>query len=96
MDVVMQVSFSETFNIVAADAVACDVPVVASAEVPWLKNYALATANSTTSMLEALLRVKRQNPADRIAWQRRDLTAYCHESKRIWWDRFGRGGLVPV
>jgi glycosyltransferase involved in cell wall biosynthesis len=96
MDIVMQVSFSETFNIVAADAVMCDVPVVASSEVPWLKNYALADANSTTSMLEALLRTLRHPRRARLEWQRRDLTAYCQESKRIWWHRFGRGGRVPV
>lgn len=96
MDVVMQVSFSETFNIVSADAVMCDVPVVASREVSWLKSYALADANSTTSMLEALLKTLRHNRHQRLEWQRRDLAAYCQESKRIWWNRFGRGGPVPV
>lgn len=35
MDVVMQVSYSETFNIVAADAVSNNVPVVVSDEVFW-------------------------------------------------------------
>lgn len=35
MDLVSQVSFSETFNIVAADAVTVGVPVVTSNEIPW-------------------------------------------------------------
>lgn len=96
MDVVMQVSFSETFNIVAADAVMCDVPVVVSREVSWLKSYAVADANSTTSMLDALLRVHTQPRRARLEWQRRDLTAYCQASKAVWWGRFGRGGPVPV
>lgn len=40
MDIVTQVSNSETFNIVAADAVGQGVPVVGSAEIPWLdKEY---------------------------------------------------------
>lgn len=36
MDVVTQVSTTETFNIVGADAVAARVPVVGSIEIPWL------------------------------------------------------------
>jgi hypothetical protein len=96
VDVMMQVSFSETFNIVSADAVVCSVPVVASHEVSWLKTYALANPNSTDSILNALINAHRQPRADRLAWQFRDLTAYCQMSKAIWWERFGRGGPVPV
>jgi len=36
MDLGMQVSFSETFNIVAADFVNCNVPVVVSPEIEWV------------------------------------------------------------
>lgn len=96
MDVVMQVSFSETFNIVSADAVTSDVPVVVSSEVSWLKSYAVADPSSTTSMLDALLKTRRHPERGRLEWQRRDLAAYCQESKRIWWHRFGRGGPVPI
>ena len=40
MDLGMQVSFSETFDIVAADFVYVNVPIVGSAEVEWLgRNY---------------------------------------------------------
>ena len=35
IDIGMQVSFSETFNIVAADMITSGVPVVMSSEVPW-------------------------------------------------------------
>ena len=69
---------------------------MASSEVSWLRAYALADANSTTSMLDALLRTQRQPPRARLEWQRRDLTAYCQASKQVWWDRFGRGGPVPI
>lgn len=37
MDIGMQVSFSETFNIVAADFITVGVPVVGSSEIPWLR-----------------------------------------------------------
>lgn len=47
MDMVLQVSFSETFNIVAADAVSQGVPVVLSREIPW--SNCLLTADPTSS-----------------------------------------------
>lgn len=36
LDILLQVSFTETFNIVAADAVTVKVPVIASREIEWL------------------------------------------------------------
>lgn len=35
IDISLQVSFSETFNLVAADSVACGVPIVVSEEIDW-------------------------------------------------------------
>ncbi len=88
MDMVLQVSFSETFNIVSADAVSQSCPVVASKEVVWLQAYAIAEASSSDSILTRMLQVQRQVPADRLAWQWRDLTKYCQTSKTIWQHRF--------
>ncbi len=47
MDIGLQVSFSETFNIVTADMVSKDVPVVVSKEVEWM--FPLFYANTTSS-----------------------------------------------
>lgn len=35
IDISLQVSFSETFNLVAADSIACGVPIVVSEEINW-------------------------------------------------------------
>ncbi len=47
MDIVMQVSFSETFNIVAADAVVSGVPIVVSEQVSWASPLFQAQENSS-------------------------------------------------
>jgi hypothetical protein len=39
MDVGLQVSFTETFNIVSADFASLGVPVVVSNEIPWVANF---------------------------------------------------------
>jgi len=36
LDILMQVSMSETFNIVAADAVLVGIPIIATDEIPWM------------------------------------------------------------
>jgi hypothetical protein len=46
MDVVMQVSFSETYNIVAADAISQLVPMVGSIEIPFISSLFAARPTS--------------------------------------------------
>lgn len=88
IDIVLQVSFSETFNIVSADGVASSCPVVASREVVWLKNYAIADPTNTNSIVTRMQQVHTQNASDRLAWQWRDLVAYCENTKKVWKARF--------
>jgi hypothetical protein len=95
MDFCMQCTFSETFNIVSADAVNCCVPVIGSAEIPWLGKYAIADPNSSTSMLNNLLQAVRQRGhspiSNRVLWQWRDLLKYADNTRDYWRHRFGAG-----
>jgi hypothetical protein len=54
MDIGMQVSLSETFDIVAADFVWCGVPCVASPEVDWLPDGAKCDPASHASIVSVL------------------------------------------
>lgn len=88
MDAVMQVSFSETFNIVSADAVNMSVPVVVSREVPWIGNYAHADPTDTRSMVQVLNDIWDQPHGPRLARQWRDLSSYDHQTEAVWTQRF--------
>ena len=57
MDIGMQVSFTETYNIVAADLVGNDVPVVGSSQITWLPVMCQADPNSTEEIADTLDRV---------------------------------------
>jgi hypothetical protein len=59
MDCGMQVSFSETFNIVAADFVNSEVPFVGSAEIPWLSSGSIAAPTDGPGMAKHIHRVIR-------------------------------------
>ncbi len=54
MDLTMQVSFSETFNIVTADAVSVGVPVVVSDDIAWIDDAFKADPTSSDRMVEKL------------------------------------------
>lgn len=54
VDVGMQVSLSETFNVVTADYVTAGLPVVVSDEVPWVSRFSTAKADSVESIVNKL------------------------------------------
>jgi hypothetical protein len=54
MDLGLQASITETFNIVTADFVKCGVPFVASADIDWAPDYTIADPHSITSILERI------------------------------------------
>jgi glycosyltransferase involved in cell wall biosynthesis len=56
VDISLQVSFTETFNIVSADAVAVGTPVVATEEVDWLDRTFWASPTSLDSIVRAMNR----------------------------------------
>lgn len=59
MDVGMQVSLSESFNIVVADFIANNIPVVASPDVDWISSVSQADPNSTEDIVNKLRRAWR-------------------------------------
>lgn len=54
MDLGMQVSFSETFNIVTADFARCNIPSVVSTEIDWMPNYVQANPNDVNDIVEKI------------------------------------------
>jgi len=86
MDIVSQVSMSETFNIVLADAVSVGVPVI-GANIPWLDDDYQAVPNDVQSIERVLhhtwLKSGNQTVQQR---QRRTLSRYVQRSKDLWED----------
>lgn len=84
MEIGMQVSFSESFNIVAADFVVKNVPIVVSHDIDWLPDMAKANPESTDSIVNALLRVWQ---LDRVSWQSMNilyLNKHNKKAKKSW------------
>jgi hypothetical protein len=80
MDLVMCVSLSETFCIVAADAASLGVPLVCSPEVRWSSRMSQANPTNMDSILEAMYRVGRISGY----LDKRGLREYNSRSEKVW------------
>ena len=83
MDIGLQVSFSETFNIVAADLVSQGVPIIGSDEIPWLNRKWSASPVNTNSIVDKLYN-SYNNPLDNVTSNQSSLDAYTYIVPAIW------------
>lgn len=88
IDIGLQVSLTETFNVVSADYVTCGVPVVASKEVSWISSACQAKDDDINSIVGHMHRVYRNAL---LVWlNRRRLDKYSAKAQRMWLE-FVRG-----
>jgi len=85
MDLGMQVSFSESFNIVAADFVHMGVPIVVSKDIDWLALNATADCNSQEDMVNTLA-ANYKHPKLNSAINSFMMARYNNNAKDIWED----------
>jgi hypothetical protein len=83
MDIGLQCSFSETFNIVGADLISQGVPLVGSPEIPWTSNIFNANPTQSDDICKKLQRVY-SFPQINVKLNQYYLDNYCKDTKRIW------------
>lgn len=83
MDMGMQVSFSETFNIVGADLLSQGVPLVASKELPWINRFSTANPTNTNKIYKKLL-LTYLFPQVFTKINQYLLNRYTNKTKKIW------------
>jgi len=92
MDVGMQVSLSESFNIVTADMVGVGVPVVGSRDIDWLPaSTVVANPNSTYEIRRLLETTISGDRAEFVQLQRQGLAGHNRSALRTWL-KFVSGG----
>lgn len=83
MDIALQVSFSETFNIVGADLVSEGVPLIGSREIPWSACLYDADPTEMDTIVNKMLLTYRW-PSLNVGLNQRTLTNYTDRTKSIW------------
>ena len=86
LDLGMQVSFSETFNICCADLVSQGVPSIASEEVPWMPQKYCADPTSSEDIAEKAETALTDGPKR----QQEALKSYVEQAKKIWFHQLYR------
>lgn len=86
MDLGMQVSFSETFNIVAADLISQGVPVISTKEIPWMSGVYTTNPTNTDDIAKVLRRAYKTYLINVLVCQN-NLKNYSKKSE-ISWLRF--------
>jgi len=87
MDIGLQVSFSETFNIVGADLISQGVPVVGSAEIPWFDTTYSARPAYSEEIYRALL-LTHHWPQHNVESNQKKLTEYTNLTEKVWLEYF--------
>ncbi len=87
MDIGMQCSISETFNIVAADLISQGVPVVGSKEIPWINPMFCADPVDSKKIEKAIERTYCL-PKLNLYTNQILLKWYTNKSRRIWVNYF--------
>jgi hypothetical protein len=87
MDIGMQVSFSETFNIVAADLISQGVPVVGSSEIPWMIERACANPVNSSDIVSKL-NIVWNDPVSNVIGNQTALTSYTNHTIKVWLEYF--------
>jgi len=83
MDIGIQVSFSETFNIVGADFISQGIPLVGSKEIPWSSMLFNADPTDSQDIADKLYRAYKW-PKLNIALNQFFLTGYTNRTRRVW------------
>lgn len=83
MDIGLQVSFSETFNIVGADIVSQGVPLVGSTEIPWATDHYCADPTNSQDIADKLL-LAYKRPGWNVTFNQWSLKNYVKKTEKIW------------
>ena len=88
MDIGLQCSFSETFNIVSADLVSRGVPILGSYEIPWSSKL-FSTNFLKVDEIVDMLRLTYLFPTLNVKLNQYKLTRYTTKTQKIWVNYFG-------
>ena len=83
MDIGLQSSFSETFNIVCADLISQGVPIVGSKEIPWATDSSCADPTDSADITKKLMSAYKWNWVN-VKTNQLALTHYTNTTAKIW------------
>lgn len=87
MDIGLQVSFTESFNLVTADFVNDGIPTIVSETISWMPDNVQVSTVDFDSLIRKIVHVYNSDNKHQIKLNKLALIKYNQESKRVW-DKF--------
>ena len=88
MDLGLQLSYTESFNIVAADFINCEVPIIVGEAIWWMPNILKTSTIDYDKTVRKIMAIYQNKDSNFIKLLMiRSLSRYNRESKRVW-DKF--------
>jgi len=87
IDIGMQVSFTETFNIVGADIITNGVPLIGSSEIPWINKRYCASPQDVEDIIDKLI-LTYDDLEKNVVDNQKSLSEYLERTINIWRDFF--------
>jgi hypothetical protein len=84
LDIGLQVSLTETFNVVGADYVSAGLPTVFSKEVAWAGRFSKAADNSVPDIVSKMHRA--MNTRCLVGWNQRFLLNFSAKAQDMWFE----------
>lgn len=84
IDIGMQVSLTETFNVVSADYVTAGIPIVVSNEVKWASDWNKAEVDSVPDIVRIMHRVYGYNLL--VRWNQKLLKSFSEDAQEDWYN----------
>jgi hypothetical protein len=91
MDLGLQLSFNETFNIVAADFVSENIPIIGSDEINWLSCFYKAKATDSSSIVKKMKLAYKYKKYNLQKLNKINLKKLGKESVGIWTNYYKKG-----
>lgn len=89
VDICMQVSFTETFNLVCCDSLEANTPIIGMKEIPWLHSISNSDPVNHKSIINALFRAY-NFPRLNVLLNTINLKRYHNKAIKIWENLFNR------
>lgn len=84
MDLGLQISFTESFNLITADFVSECVPILVSETISWMPNYAIVSTVDFDDVVRKILYVYKTNTRLLTKNSKLNLIYFNNKSKKIW------------
>jgi len=84
MNLGLQLSFSESFNLIASDFVVAGVPILVSEAITWMPEFSIVSTVDFHRVARKIVHIYNSDNRITVKTNKHHLINYNNESKKVW------------